>query len=394
MGVFRVKRVREHIYVTYTHNHQRYKKSTGLKVEEKYWNKNASLVRHTHPHWENYNYIISLRLADLIDRVGAVKAQGISPTVENLKLHLSKLEDRKKYDFFKDYLRHRINKGNRLSDNSLKSHKNTFNLCKEFQCKKKKRWDVETLNKAFYDAFINFLLIDKNLVDTTIQGHVKRLKSFLRSTYPDLNLQFISYRCLQQANDSIIYLLESELTVLKEAKLERSSFVKVRDLFLFCCFTGMRYGDSQRYHPSWEDDGILDFRMHKTGGKAYPPLYGYTKEILNRWGGIPPRISGQKYNQYLKEMFNHLELDRMIPLMDKQLNPSGKGYKLLEKHYKLSEVVSSHVARKTFITITLSKGIALQDVMKMSGHSDFRAMRPYIAISKKHLKTVSKRWNN
>lgn len=393
MGVFRVTRVRSTIYVVYSHENKRYRKSTGLRVEEKYWNKNVSLVRQTHPNWANYNDIINVRLGELIDQVGAVKAGGVQPTVGNLKQHLTKLENRKKYDFFKDYLQHRINKGNRLSDNTLKSHRNTFNLCKEYQLKKKRLWDVETFNKAFYDDFINFLLLDKNLVDTTIQGHLKRLKSFLRSSYPGLNIRFISYRCLQQANDSIIYLHESELHILRDAELTRSSFNKVRDLFLFCSLTGMRYGDSQRYHPSWEDDGLLDFRMHKTGGKAYPPLYDYTKGILSRWDGAPPKISGQKYNQYLKELFKHLGLDRLIPLMEKQLNPSGKGYKLVEVHFPLHDVVSSHVARKTFITTALSKGIAIQDVMKMSGHSDFRAMRPYIAISKIHLRETVRKWN-
>jgi site-specific recombinase XerD len=64
----------------------------------------------------------------------------------------------------------------------------------------------------------------------------------------------------------------------------------------------------------------------------------------------------------------------------------------VHKIYPLHEVISTHVARKTFITHCLRKGIPIQDVMRMSGHSDFKSMKSYIGITAQHIKKLSERW--
>jgi hypothetical protein len=50
------------------------------------------------------------------------------------------------------------------------------------------------------------------------------------------------------------------------------------------------------------------------------------------------------------------------------------------------------VARSTFITLDFDKGMPLQDVMKMSGHSDYKSMKPYIRVTLKHLRMVADKW--
>jgi site-specific recombinase XerD len=60
--------------------------------------------------------------------------------------------------------------------------------------------------------------------------------------------------------------------------------------------------------------------------------------------------------------------------------------------FPLYSVISSHAARRTFITLCLEKGMPLQDVMKMSGHSDYKSMKPYIKVTRKHLRTVADKW--
>ncbi len=393
MGTFRVTKVSDSIYVVYTHNRSRYKRSTRVKVEDKYWNKSSGRVRNSHPNAQGFNQIITDYLQELINQVSVLRAQGLEPTIENLRKVISSQSKSSKHDFLRDYMGFLRFKESRVSKGFLKAHNQTYNLCKEYQEDFGNVWDINELNKEFFDLFVNFMLVRKELMESTVQAHVKRLKAFIRNTYPDFDLRFISFKPIGVYHDSIIYLYESEILFLKNVHLERGSFRKTRDLFLFCCLTGMRYGDSQRYDPAWEDRGILEFRMEKTGGKAYPPLNKTAGDVLRRWGGVPPKISGQKYNEYLKELFKYLEMDRMVPIMEKRKDNSIRGYKLVEIHRKLYDVISSHIARKTFISNALLKGISIQDVMKMSGHSDYAAMKPYIAISKKHLRDVSKLWD-
>jgi site-specific recombinase XerD len=59
----------------------------------------------------------------------------------------------------------------------------------------------------------------------------------------------------------------------------------------------------------------------------------------------------------------------------------------------LCSIISSHTARRTFISLCLSKGMPIQDVMKISGHSDFKSMKPYMRITRKDIRAVADRWD-
>jgi site-specific recombinase XerD len=69
-----------------------------------------------------------------------------------------------------------------------------------------------------------------------------------------------------------------------------------------------------------------------------------------------------------------------------------KGRVVCREIFPLYSVISSHTARRTFITLCLEKGMPIQDVMKMSGHSDYKSMKPYIRVTLKHLRTVADKW--
>ncbi|HLN19461.1 MAG TPA: site-specific integrase [Bacteroidales bacterium] len=179
---------------------------------------------------------------------------------------------------------------------------------------------------------------------------------------------------------------EQELKTLMEARL--TGYVeKARDLFIFLTTTGMRYSDSQLFDSSWiTPEHILEFKQLKTGGKAMPPLYGTAMKILVKYDGRPPQITNQKLNDHLKDLFKELKLNRQIRthiVRRKQVYTEAK---------PLCDIISSHAARRTFISLCLQKGMPLIDVMKMSGHSDFRSMKPYIQVTRKHLRDVADRW--
>lgn len=107
-------------------------------------------------------------------------------------------------------------------------------------------------------------------------------------------------------------------------------------------------------------DGLIDFRMLKTGGRATPPLYKKSEEILSMYEGRPPRIPNPVFNLKIKELFLALKIVRPFKVT-KTINRT-----VTQKMMPLYEAVSAYVARKSFITIALSKGIPIQDVMHMS----------------------------
>jgi integrase len=64
-----------------------------------------------------------------------------------------------------------------------------------------------------------------------------------------------------------------------------------------------------------------------------------------------------------------------------------------EEWFKLHEVISTHCARKTFITLTLEKGVPERMVREVSGHKDERSFRRYVNFNKKHLPIIAKVWS-
>lgn len=109
--------------------------------------------------------------------------------------------------------------------------------------------------------------------------------------------------------------------------------------------------------------------------------------VLDKYNGSPPLISQQKFNSYLKELFRKIKLDRTV------IVHVVKGKQVYSSVEPLYNVISSHTARRTFITICLEKGMQIQDVMRMSGHSDYASMKPYMRVTRKHIRDVADKWS-
>jgi integrase len=236
-----------------------------------------------------------------------------------------------------------------------------------------------------FGRFVQYMLFNQKMADATINQHVKWLRSFLKCTYPFKDVSWMRYLMLT-VEEEVIALTEGELKYLLDAELG-GYLETTRDLFVFLATTGMRFSDSQLFNPQWvTEEKILEFTQLKTGGKAYPPLYEASRRVLIKHDGIPPQISNQKFNDHLKVLFKRLEMKRPVIIQTVQARVVSR------KIFPLYSVISSHTARRTFITLCLEKGMPLQDVMKMSGHSDYKSMKPYIKVTRKHLRTVADKW--
>lgn len=149
--------------------------------------------------------------------------------------------------------------------------------------------DIETFDKTIYGRYIQYLIINQKMADSTINRHALALKAFLKFSYPQKDISFVKYT-LMKIEGEIVALSEAELKILIVADL-CGYLAKTRDLFAFLSTTGMRYSDSQLFDPSWiTKEGVLKFNQLKTGGRAYPPLCDVSERILKRNKGILHRI--------------------------------------------------------------------------------------------------------
>lgn len=387
MASIKVRKYKNSVYVIYSHRNKKFKLYTGVKVDDKYWINNA--LKKNCPDYDLLKSQVDSVQNQVLNASISIRQKGIDPMPELVR-HESKLRAAsvlETNDFESTWVKYK-NFLDRLvcRESTQRRIRITYDVMVYFCKWSGYKFEASTFNKMILNQLIQYLVKDQKLADTTVLKHVKTLKTFLKNAYPDLNWSWMKYSMLN-VDAEVLALTEEELHKIINAKLT-GYMCKARDLFVFMATTGLRHCDSQLFDPSWETpEQVLEFIQRKTGGKAYPPLYGIAKTVLEKYGGVPPVITNQKFNEHLKELFRELKMDRTIAVQ------SVRAKQVSRVARPLYEVISSHTARRTFITICLQKGMPLQDVMKMSGHSDYRGIKPYIRITRQHLRTIADKWD-
>ncbi|KAA6323973.1 Tyrosine recombinase XerC [termite gut metagenome] len=156
----------------------------------------------------------------------------------------------------------------------------------------------------------------------------------------------------------------------------------MRDVFLFCCFTGLRYSDVFNLRRSDVKSGHIEVTTVKTADSLTIELNNHSKTILDKYKDTAfeddkalPVISNQKMNDYLKELAELAQINEPIR------ETYYKGNERIDVVTPKYALLGTHAGRRTFICNALSLGIPAQVVMKWTGHSDYKAMKPYIDIA-------------
>lgn len=182
---------------------------------------------------------------------------------------------------------------------------------------------------------------------------------------------------------AVIYLSWEELIALYDFEFpaNRPALPAVRDVFCFCCFSGLRYSDVAKLKRSDVRAGHIVVVTQKTVDGLIIELNDYSRAILKRYEniGLPgdkalPVISNVKMNEYLKTM------GQLAGIEEPQRIVYFKGNERHEEVLPKWAVLTTHCGRRTFIVNALRLGVPAEVIMKWTGHSDFKAMRPYVKI--------------
>lgn len=228
----------------------------------------------------------------------------------------------------------------------------------------------------------------KGMKNSTINKQLGFLRWFLRWCYEKgyhHNHTFEYFKPkLKNAPKQVIFLTEKELEQLETLAIPQkyASLGVVRDVFLFCCYTGLCYSDV--YNLTWEDihHGKIEIVTIKTADRIQIEFNRKSQAIIDKYTDVHlpnkkvfPVISNQKMNKYLHELCKLAKIDTLIK------STHYEGNKRIDDVQPKYELVGTHCGRRTFICMALSKGIPPTVVMKWTGHSDYKAMKPYIDIA-------------
>lgn len=237
-------------------------------------------------------------------------------------------------------------------------------------------------------AFVGVLIEKEHLSNATVLKQLGYLKWFLKwaavNKYHNV-MDFKNYKPhLATTKKKVIFLSIDEIKRLLAAEIPptRPALERVRDVFVFCCFTGLRHSDAFNLRRSDIKDDCIEVTTKKTADSLVIDLSNVSKGILEKYKDIPfpdnkalPVISNQKMNDYLEELCKLAGLDEEIRLT------SYHGGKRTDEVKKKYELLTTHSARRSFICNSLAAGIPVNVVMKWTGHSDYQAMKPYIDVA-------------
>lgn len=260
------------------------------------------------------------------------------------------------------------------------------------------KFNPELRMNEFDDDVINdFItyLYNTGLRNSTVDKNIRLLKWFLHwakeNKYIDEDFQTykIHFREIEQEP---IFLSKDELKSLYEVELN-PKLSRVRDVFIFCCFTGLRFSDVAKLTKDDIKNNRISIITTKTDDYLTINLNQTAKEILDRYKDISgimalPVISNQKSNDFLKEIGKMANINSVVVRSYYIKN------KRIDEHYHKWELLTTHCARRTFISQALSLGVSSEIVMKITGHNDLKAMRPYIAIVEESKKEAVDKLDN
>ena len=236
--------------------------------------------------------------------------------------------------------------------------------------------------------YVTYLRDVKEMRNSTIGKQLSFLKWFLRWAFRKgvhQNNAYDSYKPkLKSTQKKIIFLTWEELNKLREFEIPaaKQALDRVRDVFLFQCFTGLRYSDVFNLRRSDIKGDHIEVTTVKTSDSLIIELNNHSKAILDKYKDVVfeddkvlPVITNQKMNDYLKELAELAGIDEPVH------QTYYRGNERIDEVTPKYALLGTHAGRRTFICNALALGIPPQVVMKWTGHSDYKAMKPYIDIA-------------
>lgn len=228
---------------------------------------------------------------------------------------------------------------------------------------------LREINHEFVTNFEYYLKTEKECGHNAVVKQLKCLKKITRlammndwiSKDPFINVK-LREKCTERdflETDEIDLLIKKELTV------ERLR--QVRDVFIFCCFTGLAFTDVKQLKPEHIAKGKggeiwIRKARQKTKNMCDIPLLQIPMKIIEAYkddrgcqkhGVLLPVLCNQRMNGYLKELADLCGIKKNL---------------------------TTHVARHTFATVALTNGISIDSVAKMLGHSKTDQTRRYARV--------------
>lgn len=237
--------------------------------------------------------------------------------------------------------------------------------------------------------YFHFLGESEGLKNSTVKKQLEFLRRFLRWAFKHKYHTIDDFKyfapVIRITQNEPICLTEKELHRLQHFRVpvEKPSLFRVKDIFLFACYTGLRYSDILNLRYANVTDGHIAVTPRKTENCIRIPLNNSCREILKKYmrpdckgdDTIFPCPALQKMNSHLKTLCRLAGITTEITIV------SYHGENRIQETVSKCDKMSTHAGRRTFISLAIANGVPPQVVMKMTGKRTIKSLQVYIHIS-------------
>ena len=368
------------IYVRVTVDGRRAEFSLQRKVHPNSWNNASSRVKGSKPQVRELNRFLDEVHSRLLKIQGEFVRQGKYYTAQMLRNDFLG-KDKNQRTLLKLYKEHNEEVselvGREYSLGGYQRHVRTRRHLKAFIFKEYQLEDIPLLevDLQFIKRFEHYLKISKIGARNTVTKYIVNFKKIMRIAYAHdwiTRDPFFHWKAVWEPVEREA-LTERELKKLIKEDFEIERLNLVKDIFLFCCFTGLSYADVKKLSSdhivvNMKGKPIIKTHRSKTNTRSTVPLLPAAESILQKYqdfqesnstGLLLPVISNQKLNAYLKEIAHVC---------------------------KIKKKLTFHLARHTFATtVTLANGVPIESVSRMLGHQSLRTTQIYAKVIDKKL---------
>jgi site-specific recombinase XerD len=276
-------------------------------------------------------------------------------------------------------------KGKEWSEATIKRYKNIKNILEDFETKRKYKLTFSKINHTFHREFTSYCMDDLKHINNTYARNLGLFKTFMfwamKNKYT-FNNTFMEFKRVERVITNQIALALEDLQKLLEHEFESSKLEKVRDVFVFACVTGMRFGELSLISESNVTDSEILLKEDKDTNKPARsiPLTSISKLILKKYDYKLPLIANQKQNEYIKEVFKELDYNQKVQRI------TTRGKENIKEDVEFYNRISTHTARRTFITMMKRQGKSDKLIAKITGHTDMKTLNQYYQVDDEQTK--------
>jgi integrase len=271
-------------------------------------------------------------------------------------------------------------KGKDWSPSTIKRYQNIKNILINFESKKNYKLTFSTIDETFHREFTCYCMDDLGHINNTYARNLGLFKSFMfwakdmKYTYNDA---FTKFKKVDRVITNQIALTIEDLNKLMKHEFKSNRLEKVRDVFVFACVTGMRFGELSLISKSNVTDNFIILKEEKETTKEAReiPLTSLSRYILLKYDYQLPLIANQKQNHYIKEVFEELKYTNKVQKV------TTKGKENIKVDMIFKDRISTHTARRTFITMMKRQGKSDKLIASITGHSDMKTLNQYYQVS-------------